>query len=181
MNDARVKFVSKAKYLGVILDRKLNFAVHVNYVADKAKGLALRLRGIAATRWGLRSPELRLIYKGAMVPTAVYAASVWAHRLNQNVSLAATLYRAQWPTLLSKIGAYRTAPTSALQVLARSLPLDLEVRKRSDLYDRRRALAEHQPTRSLADIKSALVRKWQERWDTAVTGRVTYAFIPNIQ
>ncbi|VVC42798.1 Reverse transcriptase domain, partial [Cinara cedri] len=84
MNGARVKFVPQAKYLGIILDRKLNFAAHVNYVALKAKSLALRLRGIAATRWGLRAPALRLLYAGALVPTVTYAASVWAHRLVHN-------------------------------------------------------------------------------------------------
>ncbi|MGI4816883.1 MAG: reverse transcriptase family protein [Janthinobacterium lividum] len=181
MNGQRVKFVPQAKYLGVILDRKLNFAAHVNHVATKSKSLALKLRGLAATRWGLRAPALRLLYAGAVVPTAAYAASVWAHRMTQNVSLAAILNRAQRPTLLSIIGAYRTAPSNALQVLAKSLPLDLEVRRRSELYVRRRALADHQPTRTLVDIETSLVDEWQERWDTAVTGRVTHEFLPNIR
>lgn len=115
------------------------------------------------------------------MPTATYAASVWAHRIEQSIGLATILNRAQRPVILSAIGAYRTAPTSALQVLARSLPLDLEVRKCSDLYGRRRALAMHQPSRTLDDIDAKIVDEWQARWDTAVTGRVTYEFIPCVR
>lgn len=37
INGARVKVVPQAKYLGIILDRKLNFAAHINYVVNKAK------------------------------------------------------------------------------------------------------------------------------------------------
>lgn len=33
MNGARVRFSPSVKYLGVILDRKLNFCAHVNHVA----------------------------------------------------------------------------------------------------------------------------------------------------
>lgn len=181
LNGARVKIVPQAKYLGVILDRKLNFAAHVNYVASKAKSLSLGLRGLAATRWGLRAPALRLLYNGAVVPTAAYAASVWAHRLEQSAALVDILNRVQRPVILSVIGAYRTAPTSALQILARSLPLDLQVRKWSDQYGRRRALAMHQPFRTPAETENLLIGEWQNRWDSAVTGRVTYAFVPDVR
>lgn len=112
--------------------------------------------GLVAARWGLRTPALRLLYLGAVVPPASYAGSVWAHRLTLSVGLTAALNRTQRPTLISTIGPYRTTPTLALQVLVRSLPLDLEVRRRSDLYDRGRLLAEHLLYRSLGDIDSSL-------------------------
>lgn len=139
------------------------------------------MRTLSATRWGLRVPTLKALHKGAVIPVAAYSASVWAHRLRENVGLAKTLNRAQRPTLLSMVGAYRTAPMEALHVLTGIMPLDLEVRRRSDLYGRRQAQAEHSPYRTLAEIDSDLLGEWQNRWELSGDGRVTFTFLPNIQ
>lgn len=76
LNGARVRCVPQTKYLGVILDRKLNFSTHVTYVCAKTRALTSHLRTLAVTRWGLRSRALRVFHKGAVVPQATYAASI---------------------------------------------------------------------------------------------------------
>lgn len=153
----------------------------MNPVAEKARELALRLRTLSATHWGLRVPALKALHKRAVIPVTAYTASVWAHWLRENVGLAKTLNRAQRPTFLSMVGAYRTAPMEALHVLTGIMPLDLEVCKRSDLYGRRQAQSVLSPYRTLAEIDSDLLGEWQNRWELSGDGRVTFSFIPNIR
>lgn len=76
MNGVRVMVVPQAKYLGVILDRKHNFATHINYVANKANTLASRMKGLAASCCGLQATNLRLLYTRAVMTTASYVAIV---------------------------------------------------------------------------------------------------------
>lgn len=100
MNGQRVKFKSQVKYLGVILDRKLNFRAHVSYVTEKAKIRAVRLRSFAATRWGIRALAMKVLCDGAVVPLTTYAASVWTHRSRENAGLAKAINRVQRSILI---------------------------------------------------------------------------------
>lgn len=81
MNGQKVMFKLQVKYLGVNLDRKLNFIAHISYDSEKVKTLGMRPRFIVATHWDIRAPALKLLCDRMIVPTVTYVASVWKHRM----------------------------------------------------------------------------------------------------
>lgn len=83
--------------------------------------------------------------------------------------------------LVGITGAYRTAPSNVLQVHTGLRPLDQEVRIRSELFARQKALATQQPYRALADIDNDAIGEWQNRWDTVHEDRITYDLIPSVR
>ena len=54
MNGKNVKFVEKVKYLGVILDKKLNFMEHAKYLRAKITQHVCVIGEIASERWGTK-------------------------------------------------------------------------------------------------------------------------------
>jgi hypothetical protein len=64
------------KYLGVHIDSKLTWKVHVNYIRTKAQQLIMALMSFAKKSHGLNNNALEIIYKGAVIPIISYACPV---------------------------------------------------------------------------------------------------------
>lgn len=124
---------------------------------------------------------MKLLYSGAILPSVTYAFSIWADHFRVNRGLARSLNSVQRPVLVAITGAYRTAPSNVLQVHTGLRPLDQEVRIRSELFARQKALATQQPYRAFADIDNDAIGEWQNRWDTVHVGRITYDLIPSVR
>lgn len=192
MGDTSIRFVENTTYLGVTLDRSSSFLAHVKSVSSKAQALFMKLRRISTTEWGLRSPALRLLYRGVYVAQVSYAASVWEHRL-QNALIISVLKRSQRIPLLALSGAYRTVASDALPVLAGALPIDLEIREvlTKKCLTRGRPATHHgielipggavSLPGLLRVMRERTLREWQERWDRSNTGRWTYSFFPSVK
>lgn len=50
----KVKFANQTKYLGVILDNKLNFVSHAKYVRNKLVNMVVAIKRIAKEDWGIK-------------------------------------------------------------------------------------------------------------------------------
>jgi hypothetical protein len=82
LGDSKVGIVSEMKYLGVIVDRKLNFHTHVRAVCERARKIVLALRRKVHVTWDVPvGRSLHAIYKCGILPIVAYASEVWAHRL----------------------------------------------------------------------------------------------------
>jgi hypothetical protein len=62
LNVIHINIVNEMKYLGLIIDRKLNFNSHVKYITDKCISKIYKLSAIAINSWGLTSRELKILY-----------------------------------------------------------------------------------------------------------------------
>jgi hypothetical protein len=76
LNNKTILQVQKIKYLGIIMDYKLTFREHVNYIAEKCTKLIFVLAKSAKINWGLGHKALKRIYEGGILPLLLYGAPV---------------------------------------------------------------------------------------------------------
>jgi hypothetical protein len=75
--------------LGIILDHKLTFKEHINYMAEKYTKLIFSLSKSAKFNWGLKHAALKTIYTGGIQPLLLYGAPVW----NKTIDIGRNKYR----------------------------------------------------------------------------------------
>jgi hypothetical protein len=65
------------KYLGITIDRRLNFNQHIYNITGKCIKIVHVLSKSAKINCGLRHDVLRIIYIGAILPILSYGTPVW--------------------------------------------------------------------------------------------------------
>ena len=68
LNTKPVQQVNNIKYLGIIIDSKLNFRYHIIHTPRKCTALMNALAKLATLTWGLKHEALNTIYKGGILP-----------------------------------------------------------------------------------------------------------------
>ncbi|GBN93600.1 Retrovirus-related Pol polyprotein from type-1 retrotransposable element R1, partial [Araneus ventricosus] len=122
----RVKRVRVLKYLGLHIDEKLSWSHHIHEIGKKAHQHFRNLQKIAGGSWGL-SQRMRIqLYRAVAERTLAHAASAWSRDITQKQ--IEKLNSIQRLFLLNLTGAYRTAPTAALQIIAGIMPLHLKLK-----------------------------------------------------
>ena len=96
------------KYLGIIIDKRLNFNAQIDYKTGKGIKLIHALSKSAKVNWGLRHDVLRMIYFGATLPILSYGTPVWVDSLQRKRN-ASKLRRIQRLTNIKIAKAYRTS------------------------------------------------------------------------
>jgi hypothetical protein len=94
LNNTPLQQEETIKYLGVIIDKRLNFNAHIEYTTGKCIKLIHALSKSAKINWGLRHDVLQMIYSGAILPILSYGVQVWEDGL-QRKSNATKLRRIQ--------------------------------------------------------------------------------------
>ncbi|KAI5735310.1 hypothetical protein M8J77_016890 [Diaphorina citri] len=158
------------KYLGVILDKKLTFRPHIEYIAEKASKAANSLIRIMPRQGGASVNKRRLL-NNVVESTILYASPVWGKSL-QVARNRKKLEAVQRIMLLRICRTYRTVSTEALQVIAGVVPIDLLVDERTRCYSLSREEKE--------DERILTHNTWQDKWSNAVNGEWTRRLIPNI-
>ncbi len=111
------------KYLGMEIQKGLNWTKHINERVKKCKYLLLKCRGLIGQKWGLSPEKIEWIHKSIIRPKITYGSIVWANSIKK--SDAIKLCKLQRLALLLITRPLRSAPTAGLQVLLGWLPLDL--------------------------------------------------------
>lgn len=192
--DGSIRSVDHHAYLGVVLDSRLNFNLHVDSKLDKAVALMQKVRRLARANWGLEYPAIKTIYKGLFEGIATYAAGVWGFAARKK-TMQTRLLRAQRRALLCVTRAYNTVSTEALPVIAGIIPLDLLVYERYLLYRLKRGLDYEQNGQiylatdpnnlNERTVRSKIIKEttiviWQRRWEGSTKGRWTFEFFPDV-
>jgi hypothetical protein len=73
--------VGSLRYLGIIIDSKLTFREHINYITERCSKLIFALSKSAKINWGLSYEALKTIYKRAILPLLTYGAPVWSRAI----------------------------------------------------------------------------------------------------
>jgi len=187
---ASLPYVTKCRYLGILVGERLSFLPHISALRDRLAGVAGGLARVLRVDWGLSSRAKRTIYSGLMVPCALFGASVWYKAVSRGRSLK-LLTSCQRSILLGCLPVCRTVSTVALQVLAGAPPMDLDAHRIAVKFKLRKdvPLDEsdwlHGQDLSVLDWKAKmallderLLNEWQLRWDRAEHGSVTREFFP---
>lgn len=173
-----VQFGRSLQYLGIILDDKLNFHKHAEYVRDKALKTAHTLARIMPNIHGPKDTTRRLI-NSTTHSQILYAAPIFASAMT-NTNMTKQLLRPQRISALRVISAYRTVSTGAALVIAGIPPIDLLVKERDYMYratrDRHISLSD-----AKRDAREMILDEWQNRWSQSNDGRWTFELIKNIR
>jgi hypothetical protein len=128
-----LEHVKTIKYLGIIIESKLNFREHLIYTSTKCSKLIHALSKSAKQSWGLKHEALNTIYKGAILPLMLYGVPVWIGVMAKKCNKI--LYTRVQRLMNIKIAkAYRTTSGEALSVLTGITPIEIKVADTDRLY-----------------------------------------------
>jgi hypothetical protein len=77
INDLWIQPTQSAKYLGVWLDKRLDFNVHRQKLLAKANGSLEALRAMTGSTWGASLMAMRKVYQAMVVPQMLHGVSAW--------------------------------------------------------------------------------------------------------
>jgi hypothetical protein len=125
--------VNSLKYLGIILDCKLTFREHINYMTEKCTKLIFALSKSAKLNWGLNHAALKTIYTGGILPLLPYGAPVWIKATDK------ACYRLKLDSVQRLINikiakAYCTVSNEALCTLTGLTPIAIKTEEAATLY-----------------------------------------------
>ena len=114
------------KYLGVLLDKKLYWRLHVNTKIKKAKNLLFHYRNATGSIWGL-SPRISVwIYRSIVRPMLTFGSLIWS-RVCSEPGVQKSLNKLQRLALMSMGFFRRSTPTAGLEMITYTMPLWLHV------------------------------------------------------
>jgi hypothetical protein len=116
--------LGEVKYLGVILDSKLNWNQHLQKIIRKVQTSFVVVRRMYGKRWGLRPNVVHWLYTRVIRPSKLYAALVWWSKVKQKTTKIQP-GRIQRMACLAITDAMKSTPTAAMEVLLNLTPLDL--------------------------------------------------------
>lgn len=119
---------TNTKYLGVVLDNKLNWTEQVNIAAKKATSRLGVIKRLAGAKWGSTQDTLNITYNTYVKPVMKYGSEVIA---TANETRLNVLERAQNNALRLICGGTKTTPVTALQQYTGNLPMKDEVKKQA--------------------------------------------------
>ncbi|OBZ69759.1 hypothetical protein A0H81_10502 [Grifola frondosa] len=138
LNDSTVQPSKSHKFLGVLLDHKLNFHEHVAYALAKGTSWVAQFQQLAKSRYGLNFGLVKRLYLAVAVPSMLYAVDIFltpvrmlpgGKRLHGSVGAVRRLERVQRQALIIMTGAMRTTATDIMCAHANLLPFTLLVDK----------------------------------------------------
>ena len=64
--------MQQVKYLGIIVDEKLNFVAHARYLRSKIAQYIASIRRVATQKWGMKSHIVKVLYGAVALPIVRY-------------------------------------------------------------------------------------------------------------
>ncbi|KAL0810531.1 hypothetical protein ABMA28_010652 [Loxostege sticticalis] len=124
---------TQVKYLGITLDSKLNWGIHIEDKIKKACITFYQCKRLVGKKWGL-NPKITLwLYTSVIRPSITYGSVVWPivrdqHR-TQLSTIKSKLQSLQRLASVAATGCMRTTPSAALEFLLNLRPLNLVIQK----------------------------------------------------
>lgn len=163
------------KYLGVIVDDRLNFNKHVDYACEKAARIHTALSRIMPNTFGPRSSKRRLLANVTM-SVLRYGCEIWwkTTEKRRNWEILNQVHRLSAIRITS---AYRTISFEAVSVISGLMPICILLREDSRCWTSKKAsgVSERPSHREQSLID------WQTDWDRSKKGEWTHRLIPRIK
>lgn len=171
VGDCVIKTKDCLKYLGVMIDNRLSFKHHIDYIAEKAGRTCAALSRIMPNT---RGPKYlgRRILAGVVKSVILYAAPIWAAstKYKTYTNKISSVYRL---AALRVCCAYRTVSDEAAFIIAGMLPIDILARETAYISSLDSVVTD--------DARLISIANWQARWTSSTKGRWTHTLIPNIE
>lgn len=166
------------KYLGVLIDHRMNFKEHLRYAGEKASRAGMALARLMPNTGGPRQP-IRNLLASVTTSMLMYAAPIWASAA-YTPSYMRHMRRAYRVTSLRVCSAFRTVSDDAASVITGRIPLEIAAKQAASLRSLN-IYREGDVQQATIDITTHSIREWQDKWDASTKGRWTYELIPSIQ
>ncbi|XP_023211186.1 uncharacterized protein LOC111614038 [Centruroides sculpturatus] len=124
MGGHTIKLDKTIKYLGVILDHRLLWNSHIEYITKRTGKIFNAFASIARGRWGHATEAMDAIYNQIYIPIITYACGIWEGDVYKT-HIKRKLISSQRRALIQITKAYNTTPNISIQVLAKKAPIDL--------------------------------------------------------
>jgi ribonuclease HI len=115
---------TSVKLLGIHLDSKLTFNIHIQHASAKAERAALGLARLGRCNYGMTAAAIRQLYLACVAPVMDYGAPVWWTGKESHIS---KLKKAHSIGLRAILGTFRTTPISAMEIDSALLPLSIRL------------------------------------------------------
>ena len=123
-----IELKNQVKYLGVILDSKLNWNSHIETRLKKATIALWQCRKAIGKSWGLKPKVVYWIYTAIVRPILTYACVVWWEKAQQS-NVIRKIGHLQRLACICITGSMRSTPTAALETLLMLMPLNIFIEK----------------------------------------------------
>ena len=121
IGDTIINIVKEVKFLGMILDDKLTWLIHIQYVEGRCSKVINCMKLLSGTRWGANSYTLRNIYIALIRSKIDYGCELYNTASHSTKKI---LDRIQSQALRICTGAYKNVSTCSLQVEMGDPPLE---------------------------------------------------------
>jgi len=118
--------VTQMKYLGIILDQKFKFKLHIRYAAERCTKLIHNMSRSTRMTWGLKNEAVATMYKGAILPLLMYGAPIWSEAMKYEHNRQ-NYVRVQRLINLKMARAYLTTSNEVLCILTGTTPIILKL------------------------------------------------------
>lgn len=125
-----LEVVKHFKHLGVVIDYKLLWRNHMDYLKTKILKVYHQVSRVAKNKWGIRSEVCEAIYLGVVEPIILYAAEAWTRTGVLELAWPVKeLQQIQRWFLMKICRGYCSVSFEALCIIADVLPIDLKIRE----------------------------------------------------
>ena len=128
INNVEIEWVDNFKYLGVTLEKSLNWKIHVEKTAKKANMVMAQCRKIIGRKYGLKPKYCKWAYISLVRPIMTYASVIWLKNTLTESNFR-KLKRVQRLGCLSALNAMHTTPTAGMEVILNIRPIDIHLQE----------------------------------------------------
>ena len=152
IENVEIQLKENVKYLGFILNRKLNWKPHVEDKCKKAANLIFLIRRCTRLNWGPNTKILKSFFQLVVNPTILYGSSIWLQATSK-VWCQNRLQSTQRLMAITIIRGFKTISSTAAILLANLIPLHLHAQLLASKYQTKQLLKKE--IDATAEIKSS--------------------------
>lgn len=174
-----IKSKDALKYLGVMLDNRLNFKSHIKYASNKGASVQMALARMLPNIGGPKHNK-RLLLTKVVSSSMLYAAPIFAHvlRIQDERIKMGSAYRLM---ALRTISGYRTISENAACVIAGLIPIDILAMEGARIYERKIQGNDQAIGIIRQEERDRSLQEWQDRWNAATNAEWTRQLIPQVK
>jgi ribonuclease HI len=125
-----LELLESTKFLGITLDQKLTWTVHISKQSKKAKGILMMCKAALGPTWGFTPTTMKWIYTAVVRPMLAYGAVIWNNGLNNQSNMKA-LNSVQRLSHIMTTGGHPSTSLVALDKITNIIPIDLFLKEQA--------------------------------------------------
>ena len=123
-----VRYVDSVRYLGLFLDKRLNWTAHLEHKLKSNKKYLHKMIKIAKTAWGPKPHLMRWTWNCVIRPNFIYAAIIWQHSI-KTLGKKEKVRRLNRMAMNTYAKVHSSTPTMTMEIVTDTFPLDLYLKK----------------------------------------------------